>query len=183
MWADSGNVEVTYRKVGTAQTASAENLLSVGSYEDTQDIITGAVTRRVGVKVFDGTEDWVAGSQEDLFRLNLPDKKLEKSPYLSSHFVYSSATSTGLTDGQMMCGAASANCYFKNSSTTTLSDFTAWLAAQYAAGTPVVVLYPLAQEVTESVTPQPLRAARGDNVITVKANVDDIKFEGEYIAK
>jgi hypothetical protein len=43
--------------------------------------------------------------------------------------------------------------WFRCDSITTTNDFTAWLADQYAAGTPVTVYYVLATPVTESFTP------------------------------
>lgn len=55
-----------------------------------------------------------------------------------------------------------------------------FLADQYAQGTPVIVMYPLATETTESVTPQRLKTEQGDNVITVTAEVSNIEFEVEY---
>jgi hypothetical protein len=36
---------------------------------------------------------------------------------------------------------------------TTLSSFTSWLAAQYAAGTPVTILYQLATPITHTINP------------------------------
>ena len=33
-------------------------LLKVGNYQDVQNVINGHVTRNVGIKVLDGTEDW-----------------------------------------------------------------------------------------------------------------------------
>ena len=63
----------------------------------------------------------------------------------------------------------------------TAEAWKAWLAAQYAAGTPVIVIYPLAEETTESVTPQALSTSEGDNTITATANVSPIQLEATYI--
>lgn len=165
------------------QTASVVDILAMGDYADTQDIISGAVTRKVGIKVFDGTEEWAAHTKAGTYRYRIEDKKVEKSPFASTHFVYSSKASSDISNGEMMCGAASVNAYFRNTDSATLADFTAWLAAQYAAGTPVIVIYPLAVETTESVTAQPLTTAAGDNVVSVTANVSPIELEVEYKAK
>lgn len=165
-----------------SQTASVQNLFAVGDYADTQNIISGAVTRKVGVKVFDGTEEWAAHSVAGTYRYRIEGKKVEKSPFTSTHFVYSSKASSDISYGEMMCGAASANACFRNTDCATLADFTAWLAAQYAAGTPVIVIYPLADEATESVTPQPLSTAEGTNTVNVVSDVAPVELEVDYLA-
>ena len=50
------------------QTASVENLFAVGDYKDEQDVISGEVTRRCGVCVYDGTQD--IGNIRETFFLN-----------------------------------------------------------------------------------------------------------------
>ena len=167
----------------TLQTVSAVSLFGTNDYQDTQDIITGAVVRNVGIKVLDGTEDWVAHSNVGTYRYSLSGKRIEKSPFFSTHFAYSSGASSKITDGEMMCGVASTNCYFCKADMTTLADFKAWLASQYAAGTPVIVLYPLAEPTTEQTTPQHLSTVKGDNLLTVTAEVDNITFDVTYTKK
>ena len=164
----------------TDQTASVVNLFSAGDYKDEQNIISGTVKRNVGIMVFDGTEEWVAHTVEGTYRYRFKDKKVEKSPFASTHFVYSSKASGEISNGEMMCGAASANAYFRNTDCATLADFTAWLAAQYAAGTPVIVIYPLTEVTTESVDGQSLSTAAGTNTINVTAEVNPIELEVEY---
>lgn len=164
----------------TDQTASVVTLLSVGSYADTQEIISGTVKRNVGIKVFDGTEEWGAHTVVGTYRYRFDDKKVEKSPFASTHFVYSSKASGEISNGEMMCGAASANAYFRNTDCATLAAFTAWLAAQYAAGTPVIVIYPLIEETTESVAGQALHTVAGTNVVSVTAEVSPVALSCEY---
>lgn len=147
------------------QTASVPDLFAVGDYADEVNIISGGVTHKVGIKVFDGTEAWVAHSVAGIYRYTLAGKKIEKSPFASTRFVYSTKTSSEITNGEMMCGAASTNAYFCNTACATLADFTAWLAEQYAAGTPVIVIYPLKEETIESITPQSLQGYRGKTMI------------------
>ena len=162
------------------QTASVQNLYAAGDYKDTQEIIGGTVKRNVGIKVFDGTEEWAAHTVVGTYRYRFEDKKVEKSPFASTHFAYSSKASGEISNGEMMCGAASVNAYFRNTDCATLADFTAWLASQYAAGTPVIVIYPLAEESTEQVTAQHLVTNEGTNTISVTAEVNPIELEVEY---
>lgn len=162
------------------QTASVQNLYAVGDYADTQEIISGTVKRNVGIKVFDGTEGWVAHTVVGTYRYRFEDKKIEKSPFASTHFVYSSKASGEISNGEMMCGAASANAYFRNTDCATLAAFTAWLAEQYAAGTPVIVIYPLIEETTESVAGQALHTVAGTNTVSVTAEVSPVALEAVY---
>lgn len=163
-------------------TATAEMLLKIGNYADVQEMLSGAVTRNIGIKMFDGTEDWAAHtSAAGTYRYRLDGKLLEKSLFFSTHFVYSSATSTGLADGEMMCGSASPNIYVCKTDTATVDGFKAWLAAQYNAGTPVIVVYPLATPTTESVAGQTLQVRAGDNTLEItQASLLDLELEAEY---
>lgn len=177
-----GDAEVlTVSASGAAdQTASVVNLFSAGDYKDTQEIIGGTVKRNVGIKVFDGTEEWVAHTVVGTYRYRFEEKKVEKAPFASTHFVYSSKASGEISNGEMMCGAASANAYFRNTDCATLADFTAWLAEQYAAGTPVIVVYPLAEATTESVAGQALHTVAGTNTVSVTAEVSPVALSCEY---
>lgn len=165
------------------QTAHAENLFQVGDYADTQDIISGTVTRKVGVKVFDGTEDGWGDSGNNVFstgRYMIPDRLASKVRLLCTHFRYSESTSSAIQNGYFGAANSTANIYFRNDSAANLEEWKAWLAAQYAAGTPVIVLYPLDEPTTESVTGQPMRTSAGDNTLSWTANVANKVMEVEY---
>lgn len=169
---------------GEPQTASAVNLFAVGDYEDMQDIISGAVTRNVGVIVFDGTETTWALSDSGTthrFRGTKPSDcytPASRARLVSTHFVYISA---GQTLGGAFIGASQYWYFIPTDQTMdTVEKWKAFLAAQYEAGTPIIVMYPLAEATTESVTPQGLSTVAGTNVIDVTAEVDDIEFDVEY---
>ena len=166
----------------TTQTASAVSLFGTDDYQDTQDIITGEVVRNAGIEVFDGTEDWKASDgNAGLYYINFAEKKIEKTALVCTHFEYTTVASAQTTHGQFMCGAASRNTYFRNTDCDTVEDWKAWLAAQYAASTPVIMIYPLAESATEAATPQPLSTVAGDNTLTVAAEVDDISLDVTYV--
>lgn len=133
------------------QTATVVDLFGVGNYADTQDIISGTVIRKVGIKVLDGTEAWTRTS-ENRFTSVIDDVLAGTgNAILCTHYEYSrNATSSNccrITDtGRLyICDTGGYD---------TASDFKAFLASQYAVGTPVIAIYPLAEEVTESTTPQ-----------------------------
>ena len=62
----------------------------------------------------------------------------------------------------------------------TVDEWTAWLAEQYAAGTPVIVLYPLAEETTEQTTAHALHTTHGENIVDAVAEVSPIALEIDY---
>lgn len=170
--------------------ASAQNLLAVGSYADTQEIISGAITRKCGIKVFDGTETWTLASNNDAsgnkcFYTPFTDRAggTISLTLLCTHYAQAPAASyTTLTTGQFLynSNASNLNVYFDGGAITTKDGWTGWLKAQYDAGTPVIVVYPLAEETTESVAGQSLSTAAGTNVVSVMAEVSPVALEAVY---
>jgi hypothetical protein len=63
---------------------------------------------------------------------------------------------------------------------TDATTFANFLASQYAAGTPVIVLFPLATPVIGSVAPQPLDSDEGSNTISTVANVSNPEAQVKY---
>lgn len=164
--------------VGT-QTAVVVNLFAVGDYKDEAEIISGTVTRRVGMKVLDGTEAW-SESGAPRYVLTIPNMAVlsGRAEGMCTHFGY--AGSTAKTGTYFLTSARRLffHTYFSSS-----DDLKEWLSAQYAAGAPVIVLYPLEQPTTEQVAAQPLNTVAGNNVISVTAEVDGIELEAKYAAK
>ena len=160
------------------QTASAENLFGVGTYEDEQDIISGSIVHNVGIKVLDGTEN--IGTSNACFTIGISEKLTTKATLWCSHFPYSTKTSSQ-TEDETIISFASSNVGFRYDACADKTAFSAWLKAQYAAGTPVIVIYPLAEGTAESATPQALTANKGENTIINTAEVRGIEFEIKYI--
>lgn len=167
-----------------AQTASVVDLFAVGDYADTQEIISGAVTRKCGIKILTGEESGWALSDSGTthrFRGTKPDDCYTPSgraPILSSHFVY---VATGQGQGGAFIGASQYWYFIPTDQTIDTADkWKTWLAEQYAAGTPVIVLYPLATEIVESVAGQPLSTVAGTNTVSVTAEVSPVALSCEY---
>ena len=160
------------------QTADAVDLYGVGSYADEQDIISGAITRRVAIKVLDGTE--TISTSNACYTLPIADRVTSKTALLCSHFPYSTKTSSQ-TEDETIISFSSTNIGFRYDACADKTAFSGWLKAQYAAGTPVIVIYPLAEETTESTDPQSLTTVAGTNTIIVSAEVSDIPLEITYI--
>ncbi|MCQ2580920.1 MAG: hypothetical protein MJ164_01980 [Alphaproteobacteria bacterium] len=125
-------------------------LRKVGDYADVLDYKNGTITRNVGVKVFDGTENWIlsetttaivpitgmkSGKAQDGFCTHaINDKSISHSIRFgwSDHYVYWFNVLSDYSFGD-------------------ITTFKSWLAQQYAAGTPVIVYYPLATPVVEQI--------------------------------
>ncbi len=134
-------------------------LRKVGSYADSYDATTHKITRRVGVKVFDGTEAYqLYGSGAELRASTaIAGKHAAQtgvSSLMCSHFAaVADTTAGGVIGGQINCDS---NPSYPttirigiNGLATTVAQFKQWLADQYAAGTPVTVYYALATPVEE----------------------------------
>lgn len=154
-------------------------LLSVGDYKDEGEIISGAVTRKCGIKVFDGTES--IGTSNACFTIAISDRAASKTALLCSHFPYSSKTSSQ-TEDETIISFSSTNIGFRYDACADKNAFAAYLAAQYAAGTPVIVVYPLAEETTEQTTAQHLVTHEGANTVDSVANVGPLEAKVEYYA-
>ena len=175
--------------------ATAEMLLKVDdTYQDQQEITTGAVTRKVGIRVFDGSETWTYNaslSREtySAFWAELVSDKKENVTVLCSHFVGK--------QNQIYIGAVNqigfhrdapyaGRCYITLDKDTYQQDgdkVKQFFAEQYANGTPVIIVYPLATATTESVTAQPMHTELGDNTVSItQASLDDLELSVTYLA-
>ena len=158
-----------YNVVGTQEviqdmnnnTSSVLNLLALDSTViDTQKLKEGIINRQVGIKVLDGTETWEYTNQgtygNSTFESTdaITDRDYTKRFAYCTHFQNTDSTSDLTTNGKMFLGVSSQKINFCNTGFTTPADFADWLKAQYNAGTPVIILYPLINDFDFSVTSQ-----------------------------
>lgn len=177
-----GSTATTYEPYYNGGQATAEMLLKVGDYQDVQSVLDGNVTRKVGVKVLDGTETFTIVNGTFRYEsIDLPMNNKVICNYFDGN-VSPSITTSNQPDLTIKGNATyGGTVYFKYTAKTTVGDFKAWLADQYANGTPVIVVYPLATATTETVTPQTLQVQAGDNTLTItQASLDDLTLEAEY---
>lgn len=166
------------------QTASVADLFAVGDYADTQEIISGLVDRKIDFVILDGTEDGYGtssayGAAVYIGSASTKWKANRNGGVLCTHFV--EGTPSGTQPEGTCFFNASGHFYFRSDKTT--AQFKTWIAEQYAAGTPVIVMFVRSTPTTESVTPQPLTTAKGTNTVSVTAEVSPIALEVEYYAK
>lgn len=189
-----GLTATAYEQYFNGGSATAEMLLKVGDYKDEQEILSGAATRNVGVKVFDGTETLsfnVAGNTWTLFTSQWVCDGI--NPAICTHgtgdTTYSNVTTLNIcagSDNRLFISMDWAT-FGVNAETPNNEKRDALLrffADQYAAGTPVIVVYPLATPTTESVIGQPLTVQAGTNIVEItQASIDNLTMEVSYRQK
>ena len=146
-------------------------LLKVGDYQDEQEILSGNVTRKIGIKVLDGTENWTASSNYLGSCYSFVLGETPVGQLICSHFQNTSSLSD-YSRGKCYKEASAFNLWYGDNIATAIADLKQFLADQYAAGTPVIVVYPLNASTTETVSPQKLLK----NPVTVtEASIDNLE--------
>lgn len=170
---------------GVASNVNIQPLLGVGEYKDSQELISGAVNRKLGIKVFDGSEEsWYLSMSGDVYRYRYrfdDDDCLYKSgrstDMLCTHFKVLASGSTA--NGCFLNGSSNAQYLFliPQQTITDLEAFKQYLAMEYAKGTPVTIVYPLANESNEQVTAQAVPNPKGTVTIVRDAEVSGLDIE------
>lgn len=181
----TGTVETIEDSMGNS--ATCEPLLSVGDYTDVQEILSGAVTRKVGVKVLTGEENFETATATNCYSLTntLGTGNFADRTIVCSHFD-STSTQPGTGDRQGLAfivnkGPEYTIAFGATTQFSTQAQWKDWLATQAAAGTPVIVVYPLATPTTESVAGQTLQVQDGDNTLEItQASMSGLELEAEY---
>lgn len=172
--------------------ATAQDLLAISTYKDEQNITTGGVTRKVGIKVLDGTEGFNTYSfGNNAYYITLSDASITTSDVIGVNCTHFRAVSysdrTASIDN--MCYLIPENenqpryLVLRNMDFATVNALNTYLADQYNAGTPVIIIYPLATPTTETVTAQALSTQAGTNVVSItQASIDNLSLEVSYKA-
>ena len=171
----------------TTETASAVDLFAVPNYGDTQEIISGAVGRKILVHVFDGTESFSKSTTygtayyvQSSVVTGTWGADRACTP-VCSHFEGVAPSSSAQTDGRCFFNA-SGHFYFRTDDYADAAAFKAFVKEQYDAGTPIIVLLKLKDDnyYAESAAAQPLHTTAGTNTVSVTAEVGGIALEAKY---
>ncbi len=157
-------IEPVFYQQGNMVLRALKNTQGDIIYTDSYDTTTGKITRRVGMRILDGTENWditpasVAEKYYFYLSFDIPLPEGFGSGAISTHFP---TVNVGIANNNqgILVGRRGAtgyqgvyvrwnDLYVANS--TTLNSFKQWLAEQYANGTPVIIYYHLATETTEN---------------------------------
>ena len=159
-----------------------EDLLKLSDYQDVQNVLDGVVTKNVGVKVLDGTEGWTRYGTGRFAMPLIGSKKQDKqeAPF-ATHFVGTSHDNVPVKDGYVSVfngsvAPTSGALGINYQATPEVEQFKQWLADQYAAGTPVIVVYPLANTVEETVESRDVFITSGTN--TIERNSEYVASDG-----
>lgn len=104
--------------------------------------------RQIKKRVFDGSENWTVWNYLTAVLFYTPVADGTGDQVMSSHFGTRKTGSLPIAGNVVYNGSSNKNMIFRMSddtTTTTVDGFKAWLAAQYANGTPVTVWYVLAE--------------------------------------
>jgi len=115
------------------------------TYKDSYDATTGKITRRVGVKVLNGTEEWILNTSNNNSSVysdtTITDRKIGVNG-ISTHFVSNQSTTTY---GGSFYGVSSQRInYAIIDIATDVASWKTWLSSH-----PVTIYYPLATAVEE----------------------------------
>ena len=191
---EQGATTTEYEAYFDGWTATAEMLLKVWDYIDEQSILDGAITRNVGIKILDGTEDWTksgVGTAQDPIRfavagfITFPDS--DTIECLNTHYPFSGVASTGwsITPGTFNVGIYN-NIHYIRFAPTNITELAQWkqyITDQYNVWTPIIIVYPLATATTESVEGQALNIQKGNNTIEItQASIDNLPLYAKYKA-
>lgn len=132
---------------------------------DTLDLKTGVLTRRVGEKVFDGTETINLWGSHGAVVFSIALVGLNGKA-ISTHFIGTTAANVyNCVPNTVAQNTGYAQIVFYAPNYTTVTDFKSFLAAQYAAGTPVTVDYILATPTTTQLSANMIQLVPGINNI------------------
>lgn len=190
-----GSTATTYEPYTVLGTATAENLFKVGTYQDEQEVLTGDVTRTLGILVLNGTEEQLSyyGIYEghNLFYYDINStpvyKTIQEAP-MCTHYTSYIGLAPDMPDFGIRYQAASGGTqqnwnrlYIGDDRFDSLDKLKTWLAEQYAKGDPVIIIYHRVEPTTETVTAQPLTTQAGTNIVEItQASIDDLTMEISY---
>lgn len=186
IWLVEGNEWRAYTPY-TGQTATLTLPRTI--YGGTGDAVTGEGQETWKLLTLDGTEGWAARNTIDATKHRFYTKILDrnsvastilKADIVSDRYKTIPANLTYRNNNGISGDAGNSkiiDIYDEDYSERTLDDWTSYLAAQYAAGTPVQIAYKLAEPVPVTATgAQPIPALNGVN--TVITDADSVTVTG-----
>ena len=180
----------TFTPYWVGDSATATDLLAIGTHKDVQEVHTGSVTRNIGIKVMDGTEEWTESSTSGTYySATLPYDSLQdvSNVCFCTHYkgVSPNTSVASMTNLSAKCGTSSnrKRVYVRDTSVANASGLQTYMLNQYNAGTPVIFVYTLTTPTTEHVTGQSINIKAGTNVIEItQASIDGLELEAKYKA-
>lgn len=173
---EAGSAATAYEPYGTASAVPAV-------YGGTLDWSTGILTIDKAVLQLKGTENWNYSAPKDGYcRISFAHGgTFTKDAFVCSHYVMYSSYSDNRQFPFIRANNNAATLYYEGKQDggyfASAEEFKAFLAAQYAAGTPVQVVYKRSAPLTIQLTPQEILALAGEN--TLYSDAGDITVTGK----
>ena len=170
-------------------TATAEILLKIWDYEDEQNILNWNITRRIWIKILDWTENRVLASWSWFRQFYTQSTQwiIANNVSLYSNIAPYWCTAWNRANYQFGCYSWwNGNLCFQmiwSAEITNIESRTQYLINQYNNKTPVIVIYPLAIEESQSVPWQSLNIQDWTNRIEItQASIEWLKLQAQYKA-
>lgn len=168
-------IPVTIGNTTTPIYIGSEPLHRIGEYADYVDYASGKIVRRIKKLVLTGEENYNEISGVAPFQLYLPINRINDPPNVLSNFFQGIPRDNTWRNHDHFVSAyvSYSSVVFRDIRFSDIESFVAWVAQQYAAGTPVTVWYVL-QEPIEEDPPVPfpeLTTLSGTNTLLVDATV------------
>jgi hypothetical protein len=167
-----------------------EPLRKVGEYADYVDYKNGNIVRNVGVKTFDGSENWELHKENNdnvVYRLDNVLTPMLNAPTSATYMTHFSLTDIYSTSsflaGTYRFGfdqdklTITSNRLYIASDKMTLTEFKAWLAENKPT-----IFYPLATPIEENVNLPEIPTFSGTNILNIDTEVPASYAEIEYYA-
>lgn len=143
---------------------------------DTYNAVTGEISRRVGSRVFTGTEkvsklDANCNAESNLYYITNIPLSGSTVDIRCTHFPTDTIVSASSTDNGIIANPTGRMIYFRlrlDSGITSAAEVMAWMASQKAAGTPVTILY-IAEE-PETAACQPVYITQPSAAMTLSSD-------------
>ena len=144
-------------------------------YGGTLDWQTGVLTVDRAIKELTGTESIVINNSQyfnaprfeiEMVVPGIIATQAENLNMICTHYKVAANPVNANDVNHSICGwTAGSKVYLRDDAYSTVDDYKAYLAAQYAAGTPVQVCYKLATPTTIQLTPQEIKQLQGANTL------------------
>lgn len=155
-------------------------LNKVGTHEDIQNIVTGGITKNVGIKVLDGTEIISYNTSYNRFALTGLGENGESNVGYCTH--YKQLSTSVASNDMCFSWSSSGTLHWKDSRfSNDIVGMKAYLASEYAKGTPVIVVYPLATPTTSTVTAQPITVNKGTYNVVAEGSLSGLDIQAKYL--
>lgn len=147
---------MNYQKFFKSTALISNPLCGIDTYKDILNLATGQITRTIRKLVLTGNESWIGhGAIQSWYQLTINDVIIDNLE-LCTHYKPSTHSVGDIENGEILAvkqsDSAEGRIIVKDTNCATKADFLAFLASEYANGTPVTVWYVLAESTTEQIT-------------------------------